>query len=105
TAMLRGALAVSPLALLDALPSEDPAHPSRPSLLQPGRRGDRLSRESVRGRFPGGRGPSCTMAAPPTRARMASFETLSAVRDVRRSEEHTSELQSRENAVCRLLLA
>src|SRR5436309_7841656 len=37
----------------------------------------------------------CSVCATPVRA---------AGRDVRRSEEHTSELQSRENLVCRLLL-
>src|SRR5436309_5958995 len=33
-----------------------------------------------------------------------AIESMAAYRSIRRSEEHTSELQSRENLVCRLLL-
>src|SRR5690606_41312854 len=40
----------------------------------------------------------------PDPAAMQRFEALLARREAGRSEEHTSELQSRENLVCRLLL-
>src|SRR5690606_41216919 len=49
-----------------------------------------------------GRAPTRTMAASCT-PRAASIPCRSAARLVERSEEHTSELQSRENLVCRLL--
>src|SRR5690606_41239831 len=41
---------------------------------------------------------------PKPRALRASFHAFNNEGDVERSEEHTSELQSRENLVCRLML-
>src|SRR5690606_41473021 len=46
---------------------------------------------------------SFRLRTPQTR-RDAFFRSLDRYPDLRRSEEHTSELQSRENLVCRLLL-
>src|SRR5690606_39919925 len=62
----------------------------------------RQAAETV-GRQSRGSGRSC----PGSRARPASFAAGQPARRIRqreRSEEHTSELQSRENLVCRLLL-
>src|SRR5690606_41944555 len=55
------------------------------------------------------RGESAKARAMPTRWRMpldisAASLSFASARPTRRSEEHTSELQSRENLVCRLLL-
>src|SRR5947208_15480679 len=51
---------------------------------------------------PDGRSPSCTTSCP--RAGKAPVRRLSSSSAVRRSEEHTSELQSPDHLVCRLLL-
>src|SRR2546427_8706827 len=64
---------------------------------------------SARGRRPAGRGPSVTRAPRPGRRPCAPPITLLASRgffsrEAERSEEHTSELQSQSNLVCRLLL-
>src|SRR2546427_2017662 len=56
--------------------------------------------------------PDCFNDIPPDRDRFCSDECLKAysvsvmgkIRGLRRSEEHTSELQSQSNLVCRLLL-
>src|SRR5690606_39976196 len=94
--------ATYPLSLHDALPILDPADP----LHAPRRRRRQLRREHPVGApGPAGRARSGVRAArlrrgqlhlrrPPRRDRWATD----------RSEEHTSELQSRENLVCRLLL-
>src|SRR5690606_41676952 len=55
-----------------------------------------------RRREPAGRRP--TAARPRPECRQASGRTTPAAACPGRSEEHTSELQSRENLVCRLLL-
>src|SRR5688572_32288770 len=47
---------------------------------------------------------SCAPVYASSRARLASARSMSAASVVRRSEEHTSELQSQSNLVCRLLL-
>src|SRR5690606_41895616 len=90
--------------------------PRRSSDLMP-------SRSAVPGGAVGGRSmvllplpPPLVRTRPTIRARPARATTVTTVRishrlstpvivtDARRSEEHTSELQSRENLVCRLLL-
>src|SRR5436309_10300332 len=48
------------------------------------------------------RSPASARGAPPPAG--SSGASRGSARDTRRSEEHTSELQSRENLVCRLLL-
>src|SRR5690606_42008794 len=82
--------AIYTLALHDALPISPPTRPSQGPALRttrrPAPRRTPLARaRPLRCRAPGG---------PPPGPASASF----------RSEEHTSELQSRENLVCRLLL-
>src|SRR5690606_40504008 len=96
--------ALYPLSLHDALPISRCAGTG--ARFHPG----------ARGRWPSGGGPcrlsSCVSSGP----YVASVESLFHVEPIpntahglqpdriRRSEEHTSELQSRENLVCRLLL-
>src|SRR5690606_41907825 len=87
----------SPLSLHDALPilaspprpltSTD--YPSRPPKIR-----QRAARSTQKKR-----GAAALCGAPPDACAPLCFRTGS-----RRSEEHTSELQSRENLVCRLLL-
>src|SRR5690606_39282025 len=48
--------------------------------------------------------PSGPCVRDPRRARTGVHTLHASIADARRSEEHTSELQSRENLVCRLLL-
>src|SRR5207302_8635558 len=81
---------IHPLSLHDALPI----------LHGPDRRhaGDLPQRELHRGRRARGR------RRDPRARRIARAADARRPRRVRRSEEHTSELQSRENLVCRLLL-
>src|SRR5690606_40754298 len=67
----------------------DPLRCPRPS-------NDRDSRASVAGG--GGSGPSSSASA------MSAQRRIAEIVSVMRSEEHTSELQSRENLVCRLPL-
>src|SRR5690606_40227 len=55
----------------------------------------------IRARSPA---PACTAAPPRPQTRAPSPATSSRCCESSRSEEHTSELQSRENLVCRLLL-
>ena len=87
--------------------SFDPSHPAPLRDGLPSRRG----RPGARGRSPGKkptrpgrcrrrRGPTkLTRPSPSSRSRRAAAHS-----EPRRSEEHTSELQSRTNLVCRLLL-
>src|SRR5690606_40078315 len=84
---------LSPLSLHDALPISHAPRPPRPSAPHagPSRPGG-----AGRGARPRRGGPRGHRRRP---ARVGRRE-----RAVRRSEEHTSELQSRENLVCRLLL-
>src|SRR2546422_5804748 len=51
-----------------------------------------------------GRGTGCRRRSAPSRRRSRRRRASSPVTDVLRSEEHTSELQSRLHLVCRLLL-
>src|SRR5690606_41506493 len=76
---------ISPLSLHDALPIS-----ARRQARRPGRR-------TRPGRAP----PPCTPAPAPVPSRCRSAPPAP---PATRSEEHTSELQSRENLVCRLLL-
>src|SRR5690242_21074624 len=49
-------------------------------------------------------GPTSTTNSPSSIARLTLFTAATAPNDLLRSEEHTSELQSHVNLVCRLLL-
>src|SRR5690606_41964573 len=95
--------AIYTLSLHDALPI-CPARSSPPRAAAPGApaapRGDRIRCRPGGGRRGGPPRSARRRAAraPPPRRRRRS------PRSPRRSEEHTSELQSRENLVCRLLL-
>src|SRR5207249_10402254 len=90
------------LSLHDALPISSPNRPSR----------DRGSAWDTTGpvaarcirQFPGSlaRNPECETPSP--RGRDISIRSADVVTDLNRSEEHTSELQSRFDIVCRLLL-
>src|SRR5690606_41684613 len=79
--------ALYPLSLHDALPISWPLRPTLPAGCRPEWRG---TREAVNQSLPA--------ALCPTEPDTACSHGL------QRSEEHTSELQSRENLVCRLLL-
>src|SRR5690606_41497679 len=65
----------------------------------------RMNNVDVRYGFPlGGRSVDIVAASERTEHRIAVYGVDPATRRLSRSEEHTSELQSRENLVCRLLL-
>src|SRR5690606_40609360 len=83
--------AIYTLSLHDALPISATSKP-KPSSNAPSRA--RKSASSCAARRPAS--PTCT--------RTCCASTCSCIARTRRSEEHTSELQSRENLVCRLLL-
>src|SRR5690606_42041793 len=93
-----------PLSLHDALPispRRPPAAPARPQL----RRAPALPHPPARlvpAQEPHGRRRHGRAVLRALRAAAAALARHG--RDARRSEEHTSELQSRENLVCRLLL-
>src|SRR5690606_41338433 len=87
-------VALAPLSLPDALP----IYPDRPGAVRPGLPG---LGAAVPHRHPGD--VERLRAAGPARLRGRTVGTGRAA-DAARSEEHTSELQSRENLVCRLLL-
>src|SRR5690606_40192477 len=84
---------ITPLSLHAALPiSRSAAPPERPNRPPPARR----RKQPARPPPPPSRSAKPRRPQPPQPAPSASWR--------RRSEEHTSELQSRENLVCRLLL-
>src|SRR3712207_7387552 len=84
---------ISPLSLHDALPISRPATMTRPKSFE----GMEFSASSKR--------LSTVSSQPPiTAAVMPSTTPKAQARTTARSEEHTSELQSRQYLVCRLLL-
>src|SRR5690606_41424256 len=94
--------AISPLSLHDALPIYEPGRPLR------GRRHDREAPQGGTRRL-GAVAPAHAPrvgwhGARPDRDGSRERRGLEGVDRPVRSEEHTSELQSRENLVCRLLL-
>src|SRR5690606_41703151 len=92
-------LELYPLSLHDALPISPSAASSSPTCRSSSRRWSPASRS--------GRSSTPASTRPPRRSSArASTTSASPPRGLRawRSEEHTSELQSRENLVCRLLL-
>src|SRR5690606_11039493 len=78
---------------------------TRPRIAAARRGGStRATKPRLGRRNPGGVGPWRRADRPGGHARVAQAEVASRIRSQTRSEQHTSELQSREKLVCRLLL-